>query len=65
MLFGLAIGVVNSLFKWRKVLQPANDTTFFTSQKLTLLARGTAARLSQIAVSARKFDGEFDGKVEK
>ena len=65
MLFGLAIGVVNSLFQWRKVLQPANDTTFFTSQKLTLLAHGIAARQSQIAFSARKFDGEIDGKVEK
>ena len=43
------------------MLPLANDATFFTSQKLTLLAHGNAARLSQFTFSARKFDGEIDG----
>ena len=61
MLFGLAIGVVNSFLQWRKMLQLANDASYFTSQKLTLLAHNIAARQSQIVFSARKFDGEIDG----
>ncbi|MEC7246558.1 MAG: hypothetical protein VXW06_06490, partial [Pseudomonadota bacterium] len=40
----------------------AHDSIFFTSQKLTLLAHGIAARLSQFAFSARKFDREIDGE---
>ena len=65
MLLGLAIGVVNSILQWRKMLQLANDVTYFTSQKLTLLSHGIAARLSQIAFSASKFDGESDGERKK
>ena len=41
------------------MLQLANDASYFTSQKLTLLAHGIAARQSQIVFSARKFDGEI------
>ena len=44
------------------MLPLANDATFFTSQKLTLLAHGNAARLSQFTFSARKFDGEIESK---
>ena len=58
MLIGLAIGVVNSLFNWRKMLPLANDDTFFTSQKSTPLAHRIAARQSQIAFSASEFAGE-------
>ena len=65
MLFGLAIGVVNSLLQWRKMLQLANGASYFTSQKLTLFAHGNGARLSKIALYARKFDGEIDGGHKK
>ena len=58
MLFGLAIGVVNSLLQWRKMLQLANDASYSTSQKLTLLAHGIVAGQSQILFFARKIDGE-------
>ena len=44
------------------MLQLANDASYFTSQKLTLLAHGIAARQSQIVFSARKFDGEIKAK---
>ena len=44
------------------MLQLANDASYFTSQKLPLLAHGIAARQSQIVFSARKFDGEIKVK---
>ena len=58
MFFGLAIGVVNSLLQWRKMLQLANNAGYLTGQKLTLLTHGIASRQSQILFFARKFDGE-------
>ena len=65
MLFGLAIGVVNSLLEWRKTFQLANDANYFTSQKLPLLAHGIATKLSQMALYAKKFDWEIEGEHKK